>query len=97
MAKDSQKSQSLNLTLWPAKAAILCIRAYQLIASPWLGNHCRFTPSCSHYAVEAYRQFGFFRGSFLTVKRLAKCNPWHQGGIDEIPQLKPKSVQDNRS
>lgn len=58
------------------------IRVYQWTVSPLLGPACRFYPSCSNYALEALRHYGFVRGSWLTVKRLARCHPWHPGGID---------------
>lgn len=82
MAKNSEQSVSLRNLL--CFLAIKCLKAYQLILSPWIGNQCRFTPSCSHYAIDAYTHFGFIKASWLTIKRLIKCNPWHEGGIDEI-------------
>ncbi|MFO1429377.1 MAG: membrane protein insertion efficiency factor YidD [Candidatus Competibacteraceae bacterium] len=65
---------------------ILLLRAYQLVLSPLLGNHCRFYPSCSHYAVEAIERHGPWRGSLLAVRRLLRCHPWHPGGIDPVPE-----------
>lgn len=64
---------------------ILPIRIYQFLLSPWLGNHCRFHPSCSHYAVEALEQHGAAKGSVLALRRLSKCHPWHDGGYDPVP------------
>lgn len=64
---------------------IKLIRLYQLCISPFLGQCCRFYPSCSDYAVEAVDKHGFFKGVWLTVKRLVKCHPWHKGGVDEVP------------
>ena len=61
------------------------IRAYQLIISPWLGPRCRFYPSCSHYALEAVHTHGALRGSWLTLRRLGRCHPWHPGGLDPVP------------
>jgi putative membrane protein insertion efficiency factor len=58
------------------------IRLYQWTVSPFLGPTCRFYPSCSHYAIEALHRYGFVHGSWLTLKRLARCHPWHPGGID---------------
>ncbi|MFT3906683.1 MAG: membrane protein insertion efficiency factor YidD [Steroidobacteraceae bacterium] len=63
----------------------LPIRAYQWLISPWLGPRCRFHPSCSHYALEALERHGSVRGSWLTLKRLARCHPWHPGGFDPVP------------
>lgn len=64
----------------------LIIRIYQLTISPLLGQCCRFAPSCSHYALEAYQKHGFIKGTRLTVCRLCKCHPWHPGGIDDVPE-----------
>lgn len=58
------------------------IRIYQWTLSPLLGRTCRFHPSCSHYAIEVLRQRGFVRGSWLALKRISRCHPWHPGGID---------------
>jgi putative membrane protein insertion efficiency factor len=67
------------------KLAILLIRLYQMTLSPLLGPVCRFTPSCSRYSLACYERFGFVKGSWLTVKRLARCHPWHPGGYDPPP------------
>jgi putative membrane protein insertion efficiency factor len=61
------------------------IRAYQLGISPWLGARCRFYPSCSAYTLEAVAEHGSVRGSWLGVKRLARCHPFHSGGYDPVP------------
>ena len=61
------------------------IRAYQLLLSPFLGNRCRFTPSCSQYASEAIRKHGAARGSWLAVKRIGRCHPFCEGGHDPVP------------
>ncbi|MBK1704885.1 membrane protein insertion efficiency factor YidD [Halochromatium glycolicum] len=63
----------------------LLLRAYQLFLSPLLGQHCRFYPSCSQYAIEAVEQHGVLRGSWLGLKRLLRCHPWHPGGVDPVP------------
>jgi len=70
-----------------SRLAIILIRTYQLIISPYLGKHCRFYPTCSNYAVAVYREWGFLRGTWLTLKRLAKCGAWNDGGVD-LPPLK---------
>jgi putative membrane protein insertion efficiency factor len=64
---------------------IIPIRLYRYLISPLLGPSCRFHPSCSMYAEEAIREHGLVRGSWLAVKRLGKCHPWHEGGIDPVP------------
>jgi len=61
------------------------IRAYQVALSPLLGQNCRFYPSCSHYALEAVEEHGALRGAWLTVKRISRCHPWHEGGFDPVP------------
>lgn len=64
------------------------LRAYQLLVSPFLGNHCRFYPSCSSYAVQALQRFGVFRGGYLALRRLSHCHPLCEGGIDYVPEKK---------
>lgn len=62
------------------------IRLYQLGIAPLIGNVCRFTPSCSYYAIEALQKHGFWYGSWLAVKRLVRCNPWFGScGHDPVP------------
>ncbi|MBK5937956.1 membrane protein insertion efficiency factor YidD [Halochromatium roseum] len=73
------------------------IRAYQLFLSPLLGNHCRFYPTCSQYAIEAVEQHGVLRGLWLGVRRLLRCHPWHPGGVDPVPPANRSTVQDTRS
>ena len=64
---------------------IFFIRIYQRILSPLFGPKCRFTPSCSQYAVIALRRFGIIKGGWLMVKRVLKCHPLHEGGEDFVP------------
>ena len=61
------------------------IRLYQLLVSPWLGPRCRFYPSCSHYALQALEEHGLWHGSWLALRRLARCHPFHPGGYDPVP------------
>ena len=61
------------------------LRLYQIFISPLLGTNCRFTPSCSQYALEALDHHGTCRGSLLTVKRLCRCHPWGGAGYDPVP------------
>ena len=63
----------------------LPIRLYRMLVSPLLGQRCRFAPSCSAYAVEAIERHGVARGSWLAVRRVARCHPWHRGGYDPVP------------
>lgn len=68
-----------------SRVLIALIRVYQRLISPLLGPHCRFTPTCSSYGIEALRRFGVIKGSWLTVKRVLKCHPLHPGGDDPVP------------
>ena len=61
------------------------VRFYQYLISPLLGPRCRFHPSCSQYAVEALERYGALRGSWLALRRLLRCHPWHPGGYDPVP------------
>jgi len=61
------------------------IRLYQRFISPWLGPTCRFSPSCSHYAVEAIEKYGVFRGTAYAVWRILRCHPFSRGGYDPVP------------
>jgi putative membrane protein insertion efficiency factor len=70
------------------KVIILFITAYRWVVSPWLGNHCRFYPSCSHYACDAINRFGALHGGWLAMRRLGRCHPWHAGGSDPVPEKK---------
>lgn len=62
------------------------IRVYQWTLGPLIGGRCRFYPSCSHYGLEAYRAHGVARGTWLTLRRLARCHPWGGSGFDPVPQ-----------
>jgi len=64
---------------------IFLIKIYQKIISPIIGPKCRFTPTCSNYTVEALKKHGIFKGSWLAVKRIAKCHPWGGSGYDPVP------------
>jgi putative membrane protein insertion efficiency factor len=62
------------------------VRVYQVAISPWLGANCRFTPTCSAYTIEAIREWGAFKGTWLGIKRMSKCHPWGSHGYDPIPR-----------
>ena len=75
----------------PAKSAVASalmalVRAYQLLISPALGSACRFAPTCSHYSIQALAQHGALKGSYLTLYRLGRCQPWCEGGHDPVPK-----------
>ena len=61
------------------------IRVYQVALSPLLGPNCRYYPTCSQYAIEAIETHGSLRGAWLTIKRISRCHPWHEGGFDPVP------------
>ncbi|SEP43329.1 membrane protein insertion efficiency factor YidD [Mucilaginibacter sp. OK283] len=64
---------------------IALIKVYQYFISPMTGASCRYTPTCSQYGVEAIRKYGAFKGGWLTIKRIASCNPWGGHGHDPVP------------
>jgi putative membrane protein insertion efficiency factor len=66
--------------------AMALIRLYQLTLSPLLPPSCRFEPSCSHYSYDAIKRFGFVKGSWLSIKRISRCHPFHPGGYDPVPE-----------
>jgi len=68
-----------------ALIGIVPVRAYQWFISPLLPPSCRYEPTCSVYAVEAFQQHGLIRGSFLTARRLLRCHPWGGSGYDPVP------------
>jgi putative membrane protein insertion efficiency factor len=61
------------------------IKIYQKLISPFIGSSCRFTPTCSHYAIEVIDKFGIIKGTLLSIKRILKCNPFGSSGYDPIP------------
>jgi putative membrane protein insertion efficiency factor len=67
------------------KFLLFLIRAYQLTLSPFFGQHCRFTPTCSQYAQEAIERHGAWRGAWLAIRRIARCHPFCAGGHDPVP------------
>lgn len=75
-----------TLRRMPVRAAILLIELYRTYVSPMRLPTCRFSPTCSQYAVEALSEHGLVKGGWLTAVRLAKCGPWHRGGWDPIPK-----------
>lgn len=64
---------------------VLLIKGYRLILSPYVGGQCRFYPTCSHYTEEAIQRHGAVRGTWLGIRRIGRCHPWHEGGIDPVP------------
>ena len=68
-----------------AKVVALPVRAYRLFLSPWVGNGCRFQPTCSVYALEALEKHGGLKGGYLAAHRICRCHPWGGSGIDNVP------------
>ena len=68
-----------------SRLLLAAIRGYRYLLSPWWGGQCRFTPTCSEYAMDAIQQHGSLRGTLLAMRRVSKCHPWHQGGFDPVP------------
>jgi putative membrane protein insertion efficiency factor len=88
MAKSVEYSQEsatpdnrVSLLAYPL---IIAIYIYRYTLSPIFGNSCRFYPTCSHYAQDALRKYGALKGTWLAVKRIGRCHPWHEGGFDPV-------------
>jgi putative membrane protein insertion efficiency factor len=64
---------------------IALIKLYRYAISPYLAPSCRYTPTCSSYAIEAVERFGIIRGSWLAIRRIGRCHPWHEAGYDPVP------------
>ena len=64
---------------------LFLIKIYRYTLSAYIGNQCRYYPSCSHYAEDALRSHGALEGLILSVKRILRCHPWHEGGYDPVP------------
>ncbi|MES9846124.1 MAG: membrane protein insertion efficiency factor YidD [Candidatus Sedimenticola sp. PURPLELP] len=70
---------------------LLLIKGYSYLISPILGNNCRYYPTCSAYTEEAVEKHGVWRGLWLGIKRISRCHPFHEGGVDPVPEPKHKS------
>lgn len=73
------------------KLLIALIRIYQYAISPYFSSSCRYLPTCSVYAIDAIKSFGVSRGSWLAIKRVSRCHPWHEAGVDLVPENKSKA------
>ena len=76
-----------------ARGLIGLVRLYQIVLGPIMGGHCKYAPTCSHYALAALREHGALRGSVLTVWRVLRCNPFSSGGLDPVPPRKHRSAR----
>ena len=82
----------MNIQQIPERCLRALVRGYQRTLSPFIGNQCRFHPSCSHYALDALAQYGAIRGVWLTVRRLLRCHPFNPGGFDPVPEATASSA-----
>ena len=78
-----------------AKLLMASVRAYQKVLSPAMGGNCRYYPSCSQYGYDAIRLHGAGRGSWMAVKRIGRCHPFHEGGYDPVPEAGHNSNDEN--
>lgn len=74
---------------WPRRALVGLVKGYRLLLSPWLGNSCRFEPTCSVYAIGALERHGALAGTYLMLHRISRCGPWCAGGCDPVPDVPP--------
>jgi uncharacterized protein len=77
------------------KVFLSVIRFYQIVISPLKPPSCRFYPTCSHYGLEAVERFGAIKGGWLAIKRILKCHPFHQGGVDPVPEKWPTKKKEH--
>ena len=75
----------MSVSRWPRFAVMALIRGYQMTLAHLVFTQCRFTPTCSHYTLEAVARYGAMKGSWHGVKRVARCHPFHPGGFDPVP------------
>ena len=75
----------MKLSKLPRRIGVCCIRVYQWTLSPFIGNQCRFHPTCSQFALEALEAHGLLRGGLMAARRLGRCHPFHPGGFDPVP------------
>ena len=79
------ESKKASLRYWTTWLPVKLIRLYQFTLSPYMGRQCRYTPTCSNYAIEALQKHGLLRGGWLAVKRILRCAPWGGSGYDPVP------------
>ena len=73
------------VVLAPRNVCVAILRVYRAVISPLYGDVCRYYPSCSHYTLQAIQQHGVVRGVWLGTRRIARCHPWAEGGVDDVP------------
>jgi uncharacterized protein len=94
MATSSAQREPRDRPSPAARLLVLLLTGYRLFVSPLLGQRCRFYPSCSAYALEAVQVHGALRGSWLAVRRLSRCHPFHAGGLDPVPPRADRPAPD---
>ncbi len=82
-------SAAMRRPSWPARFLMGAVRGYRFFLKPWLGNACRFEPTCSAYAMGALERHGAAAGAYLAVARIGRCHPWCHGGLDPVPEHPP--------
>ncbi|MFQ6613552.1 MAG: membrane protein insertion efficiency factor YidD [Fidelibacterota bacterium] len=80
-----------RIITWPI---IAVVKLYQLLISPLFPSHCRYTPTCSRYTVEALKTHGLFPGGWMALKRIFSCHPWGGSGYDPVPPARPPKTSD---
>lgn len=75
---------------WLTRGLLGLVRGYRFFLKPWLGNACRFEPTCSAYAMGALERHGAAAGTYLAAARIARCHPWCDGGLDPVPEQPPR-------
>lgn len=84
------------LVLAPRNICVAILKVYRAVISPLYGDVCRYYPSCSHYAMQAIQHHGVVRGVWFGARRLARCHPWAEGGVDDIPTPNQRHIAINR-
>jgi putative membrane protein insertion efficiency factor len=99
VSRDPNQAGALRVATDPVvRLLVVVLRLYRQWISPALPPTCRFFPSCSAYAIEALTVHGMLRGSWLTVRRVLRCGPWHPGGVDPVPPARsPRSPAESES
>lgn len=85
-----------SVLLAPRNTLVAILRVYRAVVSPLYGDVCRYYPSCSSYAMQAIQHHGMFRGVWISSLRLARCHPWAEGGVDDIPPASREKIAVNR-
>jgi uncharacterized protein len=84
------------LVLLPRNLCVIILRVYRTVVSPLYGDVCRYYPSCSAYTMQAIQHYGVLRGSWLGMRRIARCHPWAAGGVDDVPVRKHEQYRVTR-